>query len=116
MKTNFTEAFSQWLPKDEPSKVEASSQGRVTARLEINDFAVCQYCKKPMRVSKCGDLPVFVCDNDRAVNPMSNEQMEQLKNGTYEPQTVPNDPAAPSAEPMGLNFQQILDQFTRSLR
>lgn len=49
----------------------------VNARLNYRIVGVCPYCEKPMGRVNCCDQEVFLCEEDRFVSPLPNEEMPE---------------------------------------
>jgi hypothetical protein len=61
-----------------PAAIEAAFQPtRVNARLNYSIVGVCPYCEKPMGRVNCCDQEVFLCEDDRFVSPLPNEEMPE---------------------------------------
>lgn len=58
----------------------AEAPQRATARLSIDSHQTCPYCKKPMVAtivgSPEGDIPSFMCIEDRYVSPAPNSSQD----------------------------------------
>ena len=67
----------------EPAKQPATASAllasvpkqRVSARLNYSIVGVCPYCEKPMGRVTCCDQEVFLCEDDRFVSPLPNEEL-----------------------------------------
>lgn len=60
-----------------PASVEAKAAEpkKVTARLNYSIVGVCPYCDAPMGRVTCCDQEVFLCETDRFVSPIPNEEL-----------------------------------------
>ena len=62
--------------KQAPVPVEAKVEPKkVTAKLNFSAVGVCPYCSKPMGRVICCDQEVFLCEDDRFVSPLPNEEL-----------------------------------------
>lgn len=60
------------------SSIEAKAEpSRVTARLNYSVVGVCPYCEKPMGRVNCCDQEVFLCEEDRFVSPLPNDELPE---------------------------------------
>lgn len=67
--------FQRFSPAQNPAPsepVQATSEKRVTARLESTVEGVCPYCQNPMRKSRVSLGEVWLCEEDRHVVPVRN--------------------------------------------
>ena len=77
---DITSAFAKFRSqrRTAPVPVEARSEDtptKVTARLNFTSVGVCPYCSEPMGRVTCCDQEVFLCENDRFVSPLPNEEI-----------------------------------------
>ena len=80
--------FAPYL--DVPSKTEATSvvaadsnpaaepKQAVRARLNYNQIGVCPYCSSVMSKVECCGQTMFVCNSDRFVSPLPNEDLDNV--------------------------------------
>lgn len=67
-------AFDRWLPKPEV-KASVPEPKPVTARLDITEADLCPYCGDRMRRTTALGIDVFLCDHDRHVAPVPNDNI-----------------------------------------
>jgi hypothetical protein len=72
-------AFSRFVPEKKETVIEARTEVEekipVRAKLDYSKIGVCIYCSKPMSRVICCDQEVFLCEDDRFVSPLPNEEI-----------------------------------------
>lgn len=69
--------------KVEEQKAEKEPEGQditassvpVRAKLNYTAVGVCPYCNRPMSRTMCCEQEVFLCEDDRFVSPLPNEEI-----------------------------------------
>ena len=76
-----TSAFAAWKkPRVAPQKQEetpvVAAASPIRARLNYSAVGVCPYCNQPMDRIECCSQEVFLCESDRFVAPLPNEELK----------------------------------------